>query len=96
MIALANANIDFSLVEIEAPLEYKKLGSTLTKSRQVSAESGLSHMTARRLGSLFEEEIPQLPDLLRSYGQHASKIANTPTINSKGSGEHGPSETLLA
>lgn len=89
-VQLASANFDFSLLKIEAPAEYKPFGQALSRSRQLAAEAGPSHMTARRLGSLFESFIPLTPSLLRAYGKRASDISKSPTINPKGSNDHGP------
>lgn len=59
--ALANANFDMSLIRIEAPPEYKLLGSALAKSKRNVAEDGPAHVTARRLGSLFQSILPETP-----------------------------------
>lgn len=98
VLALANANLDFSLVKVEVKKEYEGLGRALSISRRESAENGQQHRTARRLGALFEEIVPDIDLLARAYGQRASEIAmmherdaNASTkLNSTGFA-HGPS-----
>jgi len=41
----------------------------------VAAESGSSHVTARKLGALFEQILPNTPCLIECYGSRASEIA---------------------
>lgn len=53
-LALANANFDFSLIKIEAPVEYRALGAHLSTARRQTAEEGTIHVTARKLAALFE------------------------------------------
>lgn len=60
-LALANANFDMSLIRIEAPQEYKLLGSALAKTKRNIAEDGPAHVTARRLGTLFQGILPETP-----------------------------------
>ncbi len=43
--------------------------------RKASAEKGLSHVTARKLGALFEQVLPSTPYLIDGYGSRASEIA---------------------
>ncbi|KAK8098775.1 uncharacterized protein PG998_012016 [Apiospora kogelbergensis] len=89
-IALANANFDMSLIRIEAPQEYKALGSALAKRKRNIAEDGPAHVTARRLGTLFQGILPETPNLIRAYGTRASEIAQSPVVNPKGTDAHGP------
>ncbi|KAK8023567.1 hypothetical protein PG993_011633 [Apiospora rasikravindrae] len=89
-IALANANFDMSLIRIEAPAEYKPLGMALSKSKRNVAEDGPAHVTARRLGSLFQSMLPETPNLIKAYGIRASEIAQSPVVNPKGTDAHGP------
>ena len=42
-LALANLNLDFSFVKIEAPTEYRQLGVVLAKSKRSAAEVGEAH-----------------------------------------------------
>lgn len=78
-LALANLNFDFSLVKFEAPIEYHGVGKSLTRQRLEAAESGSSHITARKLGALFEHMIPNTPRLFEAYGTRASAIASQPS-----------------
>ena len=89
-VALANLNVDFSLLKVEAPAEYRELGSALAPWRRSVAEAGMAHTTARRLGSLFQTVLPDTPNLIRAYGQRASELALSPEVNPKGSEDHGP------
>ncbi|ETS85041.1 hypothetical protein PFICI_03066 [Pestalotiopsis fici W106-1] len=74
-VAAANLNFDFSLVKLEAPAEYKPIGNILTPSRIREAEVGPIHVTARRLGALFEGACPETPNLIKAYGTRASEIS---------------------
>lgn len=89
-LALANFNFDFSLVKVEAPLEFKELGAALSTKRRSAAEHGTSHMTARKLGSLFEQVLPSTPRLFRAYGLRASEIAQSPSVNPERNKAYGP------
>lgn len=84
-IGLANFNIDFSLVKFTPSQEYSGLGTALSLRRRENAEDGPLHQTARRLGLLFEQIVPPIPDLLKSYGIRASEIAGA---------EDGPPEVI--
>ena len=88
--ALANSNIEFSLVRIEASAEYKGLGAALSNRRRSAAEYGTSHRTARKLGALFEQILPSTPSLFKAYCLRASEIAQSPLVNPKGSQAYGP------
>ncbi|KAF2194073.1 hypothetical protein K469DRAFT_727501 [Zopfia rhizophila CBS 207.26] len=88
-LALAHLNSDFSLVKIQAPAEYQELGLSLSKHRSEDAENGISHVTARKLGALFEELVPKTPNLFKAYGLRASKVIKDPKLNPRGSREHG-------
>lgn len=74
---LANINIDFSLIKVEAPVEYQGLRSTLSRRRIENAEQGPQHRTARRLGALFEQLLPPIKTLAEAYGPRASEIAGS-------------------
>ncbi|KAL8999010.1 MAG: hypothetical protein Q9169_002008 [Polycauliona sp. 2 TL-2023] len=87
---LANFNIDFSLVKVEAPIEYQGLRSALSRHRVENAEQGPQHRTARRLGALFEQILPPIKTLAEAYGRRASQIADAGKNNSPGSPRHGP------
>lgn len=75
-LAAAAFNLDFSLIKVEAPAEYNGVRNALTSYRRNQAEGGEHHITARRLGALFEPLIPQIPNLTRAYGIRASEIAS--------------------
>jgi hypothetical protein len=75
-VAAANINFDFTLVKCEAPKEYHGLGNTLSRKRKFEAETGQAHITARRLGALFEGVCPATPNLIKAYGLRASEIAS--------------------
>jgi hypothetical protein len=80
-LALANLNFDFSLVKLEAPVEYTGLGQTISKKRKMDAEEGGLHKTARRLAALFGGILPETEHLFRAYGKRVSEISSMPTIN---------------
>ena len=94
-IGLANINFDFSLVKLEAPVEFQGLGNALSKTRKSEAESGLIHATARKLGSLFADILPKSPNLIKAYGIRASEIAKNSALNLTDSGAAGPLGDLL-
>ncbi|KAF4949378.1 hypothetical protein FGADI_8946 [Fusarium gaditjirri] len=74
-LAAANINFDFTLVRYEVPKEFEPLGSALSQTRKENAEGGTAHITARRLGVLFEGIIRPTPALVKSYGTRVSEIA---------------------
>lgn len=74
-VAAANINFDFTLVKYEAPKEYQDLGNALSNRRRNEAEVGQPHITARRLGALFDGICPTTPNLIKAYGLRASEIA---------------------
>ena len=80
-LALANLSFDFSLFKVEPHPAYKDLGRSLSSQRSREAESGSSHITARKLGALFAELIPTTPALIHSYGLRVSVVAKSPEYN---------------
>ncbi|KLO83633.1 Uncharacterized protein LW93_415 [Fusarium fujikuroi] len=74
-LAAANINFDFTLVRCEVPKEFEPLGSALSQTRKENAEVGTAHITARRLGVLFEGILGPTPALVKSYGIRVSEIA---------------------
>ncbi|KAI0115618.1 hypothetical protein GGR51DRAFT_546383 [Nemania sp. FL0031] len=56
-------------------IEYQSIGQSLTPYRKAEAEGGSQHVTARRLGALFEGVCPKVPNLLRAFGTRAAEIA---------------------
>ena len=88
-IALANLNFDFSLFKVEAPPEFRPLGDELTAPRRNAAENGSPHVTARKLGALFQRLLPPTPELIRAYGHRVSEIASARAVNPKGTKADG-------
>jgi hypothetical protein len=89
-LALANLSCDFSIVKVQAPTEYAGLGSTLSKKRIAEAEDGNIHTTARRLGSLFGQGLPDVSHLISAYGRRVTEIAALGSVNPRGSKSDGP------
>ncbi|KAK1148253.1 hypothetical protein N8T08_010062 [Aspergillus melleus] len=92
---LASLKFDFSLLKFEAPPEFHRLGSLLSPHRKKDAEEGPFHVTARRLGALFEDIIPRTPLLVKAFGTRVSEIVETPGISPQGSTLHGPFENYV-
>jgi hypothetical protein len=63
-VGLANFNVDFSIVKITPSEEYAGLGISLSQRRRENAEEGPLHRIARKLGLLFEQIVPPIPDLI--------------------------------
>ena len=89
-VTLSNINFDFSLVRLEAPLEYRRLGAVLSSKRKREAEDGSTHITARKLSALFSSDLPPIPNLTRAYGLRASEIVENPDFNPRSNPSHGP------
>ena len=87
-IGLANLHFDFAVIKVEAPSEYQGLGQALSKRRRDTAENGPLHITARKLGALFEGVMPKVPDLIQAYGKRASEIASSPEATPQDSARH--------
>ena len=83
-LAAANFSIDFSLMKVEAPVEFHGLGRGLSEHRRMEAESGPPHITARKLGALFSDITPPTPELVKAYGRRVSEIADNPEVNPQG------------
>ncbi|KAF7891630.1 hypothetical protein EAF00_007932 [Botryotinia globosa] len=60
--ALSSLNPDFTLIKLEAPIEYKGVGASISSAWKHSAETGGLHKTAQKLGVLFESKIPLDPE----------------------------------
>ena len=88
-VAAAALNFDFSLFKIEAPEEFSLIGRGLSANRRNDAEGGSAHVTARKLGALFDDIIPPIPTLVKAYGLRASEISSSPNANPKPSGRDG-------
>lgn len=93
--SLASVKFDFTLMKLEAPIEFSGLGAGLSTRRRTEAEEGPHHRTARRLAALFDQLIPSTPKLITAYGLRASEIIQTPGINPRGSTQHGPFEAFV-
>ncbi|TLD27937.1 hypothetical protein E2P81_ATG06283 [Venturia nashicola] len=75
-VAAAQINFDFTLIKHEAPREYQLLGKNLSQKRKDDAESGSIHITARRLGALFDRVCAPTPNLLKAYGTRVSETSD--------------------
>ncbi|PMD34860.1 hypothetical protein L207DRAFT_517004 [Hyaloscypha variabilis F] len=89
-LSLVQFNFDFTFHKDVAPIEYRSIGQALSKSRRLNAEDGAAHRTARKLGWLFAQVIPDTPELLAAYGRRVSEILQMPGINPIGSEADGP------
>lgn len=87
--ALANIKFDFSLYKIEAPKEFDGVGSSLSTTRRDEAENGMPHVTARKLGALFESTLPPTPNVTRAYGQRASEISRASSVSPQARSRYG-------
>lgn len=94
-LALAHVNFDFSFVNYDAPIEFQGLGATLSKQRREEAEDGSIHITARKLGALFESILPAVGSLTQAYGYRVTEIAEMPSVNPKGSKSDGAFADLV-
>ncbi|KAI0154302.1 hypothetical protein GGR57DRAFT_110719 [Xylariaceae sp. FL1272] len=74
-VAAATLNFVFALFKCEAPKEFSGCGNALSLSRRADAEDGQAHVTARKLGALFESMVPQIPHLIKAYGTRVSEIS---------------------
>jgi hypothetical protein len=88
-IALATLNFDFSVFKYQPPRQFLDLGANLSQKRKQSAEDGVQHVTARKLGALFKTLGPEVPALIAAYGTRVSEISKDPEINPKGAKQHG-------
>lgn len=88
-LTLANLNFDFSLVKVEAPAEYQALGASLSNKRRTEAEEGTQHITARKLGALFDQITPSTPNLSKAYGRLVSEISADKAVNPRGTKSDG-------
>ena len=68
-------------MKVEAPGEFHPLGHGLSDHRRAEAETGLLHMTARKLGDLFKDMTPHTPELVKAYGKRVSEISEMQNIN---------------
>ncbi|MCJ1333973.1 hypothetical protein MMC10_010680 [Thelotrema lepadinum] len=82
-VAAANFNLDFSLMKVEAPKEFHGLRDALSTHRRGDAEEGQAHVTARKLGALFEAKVPKIQHLIEAYGKRASAISSRSNAETK-------------
>jgi hypothetical protein len=61
----------------------------LSKSRRQAAEYGRTHITARKLGALFEQAVPRTPKLVEKYGIRSSEIAGLRAVNPQATPKDG-------
>ncbi|KAM0192125.1 hypothetical protein ACHAPC_001966 [Botrytis cinerea] len=52
--SLSSLNLDFTLIKLEAPIDYKGVGNNISSARKHDAEADGLHKTARKLGALFD------------------------------------------
>ncbi|TRX90100.1 hypothetical protein FHL15_009019 [Xylaria flabelliformis] len=88
-VALATFNLDFSLMKIEAPKEFHGVRDALSVPRRSNAEEGQAHITARKLGALFESIIPPIPHLIEAYGKRVSAISLSLGMTNSEKSEYG-------
>ncbi|GKT58864.1 uncharacterized protein ColTof4_10135 [Colletotrichum tofieldiae] len=88
-VAAANFNLDFSLMKVEAPKEFLGVGECLSAHKRDEAEGGQSHVTARKLGALFEALVPPVPNLYQAYGKRASAVSSRSKSKSPNGFESG-------
>ncbi|KAH8669737.1 hypothetical protein BGZ60DRAFT_528209 [Tricladium varicosporioides] len=74
-VAAGKCNFDFTLAKNEVPKEYRLLGESLSRRRKDEGEGGKLHITARRLGALFDGVCSLTPALVRAYGTRVSEIS---------------------
>ena len=89
-LTLANLNFDFSLYMVKTPKDYHDVKTSLSSLRRQKAEDGVLHQTARRLGALFGDTLPSIPNLINAYGQRASEISRKLESKSQPSNIYGP------
>lgn len=71
--SLATANLDFTLMKVEASVEFGALGAKISRKRRIDAEEGVLHKTVWRLGVLFGEQLPPTEDLLESMAPESQR-----------------------
>ncbi len=94
-VALVNINLDFSLWRCNPLPEFLPIGSALTTGRRREAETGQTHRTASKLGFLFNEVIPDVPQLIQAYGRRVPNILSRPEVNPQGTESDGPFQSYI-
>nr|KMM71266.1 hypothetical protein CPAG_07573 [Coccidioides posadasii RMSCC 3488] len=82
-LSTATLNLDFFLFRFEAPPSYRDFGLSLSSKRRQNAEGGSAHITARKLGALFENILPKTSYLVDAYGARVSAVIARPDIKPK-------------
>lgn len=88
-LAAANLNLDFTLIRLEAPKEFRGIDNSLSDVRRENAERGTLHRTARKLGALFDGVPAPTEHLLPAYGKRVSEICEREHIDPKERARHG-------
>lgn len=89
-LSLFQFNFDFTFQKTAPPVEFNPIGQALSVNRRFNAENGAAHRTARKLGWLFEQIVPDTPRLLKVYGLRVCEILAIPGVNPVGSAADGP------
>ncbi|KAK7911107.1 hypothetical protein PG985_013588 [Apiospora marii] len=90
-LALANLNLDVSLVKMEAPEEYRPIERALSVQTKQGADGGEIQGCARKLQALFAPLLPEIPNLQKAYGCRASEIAIAASkLDAPDADLHGP------
>ena len=74
---------------MEAPKEFDGVASALSSVRREKAENGTPHITARKLGALFQALLPATPSLSKAYGQRASEISQVSSLSTEARKQYG-------
>ncbi|RXG43237.1 hypothetical protein VDGE_07395 [Verticillium dahliae] len=89
-VALLHLNVDVCFCRCDPLPEFVPVGSALTVKRRVEAESESIHRTTVKLGFLFNEVIPDTPNLVKAYGKRVSEILALPKVKPQGTEEDEP------
>ncbi|KAH8812396.1 hypothetical protein F5884DRAFT_668371 [Xylogone sp. PMI_703] len=89
-LGLVQFSSDFT-IQGSVPLEaFRPIRQALSPLRRQDAEYGSAHRTARKLAWLFQQVIPDTPELLTAYGTRVHEILKEPGINPSGTVLDGP------
>lgn len=67
----------FYIARCPSSIPRTRRGLALTTTRRKTAEVGRTHVTARKLGALFDV-IPRTSRLVKAYGKRVSETAKSP------------------
>ncbi|CCD48220.1 hypothetical protein BofuT4_P035130.1 [Botrytis cinerea T4] len=87
--SLSSLNLDFTLIKLEAPIEYKGVGNNIYSARKHDAEAEGLHKTARKLGALFDGKASIAVALFRAYGTRVSQLCEVERFNPTERSRHG-------